>query len=59
MEKITLTERDGLKFDIDPSLIEIIRRRDYGSDIMTDDGTQIAVKESLEEICRKVVAVCR
>ena len=55
MSTITLTDKDGLKFNVETALIEMIRRRTYGSDIMVTDGTQIAVAESLETICRKVV----
>lgn len=57
MKKITLTDKDGVQFVIDVALLEMIWRNNCGSTIKVFGGGQTAVKESLEEICRKVVSV--
>lgn len=55
MKKITLTDKDGVQFTIEVALLEMIWRNNSGSTIKIFNGGQIAVKESLEDICRKVV----
>ena len=55
MKKITLTDKDGVQFTIEVALLEMVWRNNSGSTIKIFSGGQIAVKESLEDICRKVV----
>lgn len=55
MKKITLTDKDGVQFVIDVALLEMIWRNNCGSTIKIFGGGQTAVRETLEEICRKVV----
>lgn len=56
MKKITLTDRDGIQFTIEVALLEMIWRNNSGCTIKIFGGGQTAVKESLEEICRKEVS---
>ena len=55
MKKITLTDKDGVQFTIEVGMLEMIWRNNCGSTIKVFGGGQTAVKESLEDICRKVV----
>lgn len=55
MRKITLTDRDGIQSTIEVTLLEMIWCNNCGSTIKIFGGGQTAVKETLEEICRKVV----
>lgn len=55
MRKITLTDKDGVQFVIEVALLEMIWRINIGCCIKLYGGGQINVKESLEEICRKVI----
>lgn len=56
MKKITLTDKDNIQFTIDVALLEMVWRTNSGCIIKIFSGGQINVKESLEEICRKVVS---
>ena len=55
MKKITLTDKDGVQFTIDVALLEMVWRTNSGCIIKIFSGGQINVKETLEEICWKVV----
>lgn len=55
MKKITLTDRDGIQFTVEVGMLEMIWRNSSGCCIKLYGGGQINVKESLEEICRKVI----
>lgn len=56
MKKIVLTDKDGVQFTVEVALLEMIWRNNSGCSIKIFNGGQINVKESLEEICRKVVS---
>lgn len=55
MKKITLTDKDGIEFEIEVAVLKGIFRNGSGSTVHSIHGEQISVKESLEEICRKVI----
>lgn len=44
--KITLTDRDGVKFDVDVCLIQSIREKIGGAKITLDTGEVLRCKES-------------
>lgn len=55
MKKITLTDKDGIEFEIEVAILKGIFRTDSGSTVHSIQDEQISVKKSLEEICRKVI----
>ena len=53
MKKITLTDKDGIRFEIEVETIKCVVSN--GSTVQLIHGEQINVKESLERVLRKVV----
>ena len=53
--KITLTDRDGIEFDVYANLIHSIREKLHGSKIELDTGEVIYCKEHAIEVYQKII----